>query len=65
MKLRNFFPCSQCQTPATHWTPLSETERLYECHCTEHQCASDIPIPEIWKVEEIGDKVPRVTYRQN
>ena len=61
MKLRNFFPCSQCPTLATHWRLLSGTERLYECRCMKHKFPTDTPIPQIGKFDETGDNLPRVT----
>jgi hypothetical protein len=64
MKLRNFFPCSQCQELATHWRLLSGTERLYECRCLKHKFPTDTPIPQIGKFEGRGDNVPGVTLSQ-
>ena len=30
---------------------------MYECRYAVHKCASDIPIPEIWRPVESGDNV--------
>ena len=60
MKLRNFFPCAKCRTVATHWRPLSGTERLYECCCMKHKFPNDTPIPQIGRVDGSSDNVPRI-----
>jgi hypothetical protein len=65
MKLKYMFPCSKCGTPATHWGPLSGTERLYECRCTGHKYTTDTPIPAIGRVKENGDDIELATYLRN